>query len=92
MTILKFTKDEIEKLRNQIKDKKEELAILNDKSPSQLWEEELDIFMDAYEKWEEKRDIKYEKSMSQKKGSKKMQGKRRRNSKKGNNNSNENTD
>ena len=70
-----LTEEEIEKLRKQLADKKEELAILNSKTPAQLWDEELDSFMVAYDKWEAEHDADHDKLMSQKKGAKK--GKRR---------------
>lgn len=66
MSILKFTEDEVEKLRNQMEEKKKEIKILEDKSPSQIWEEELDSFMDAYDEWEKIQEMEYNERLSQK--------------------------
>lgn len=70
MTILKFSKDEIEKLRKQIEDKKDEAAVLEGKTPAMLWTEELDDFIEAYGKWEAEVDAEYDRLMLKKKGSK----------------------
>ena len=59
MTIIRFTKDEEEKLRQQIEEKKEEIGILEVKTASQIWEEELDIFMKEYEKWDDEQTNNY---------------------------------
>ena len=49
-----LTEEEIEKLRKQLENKEEEIAILEGKTPSQMWDEELDVFMEEYDKWETK--------------------------------------
>ena len=69
LTIIRFTKDEMEKLRKQIEEKKKEIATLEGKTPAQLWEEELDDFMDEYDKWEAVQDAEYSALMVKKKGS-----------------------
>ena len=71
MTIIRFSQDEVEKLRQQILDKKEEIETLEGKTATQLWEEELDDFIDVYDKWETEQDAEYEKLMFKKKGAKK---------------------
>lgn len=68
MTIIKFTKDEVEKLRKQIQEKKEEIEILEVKTSSQIWLTELDEFIDAYDKWEAEENEAYEDLMKKKKG------------------------
>lgn len=78
MSIIKFTKDEAEKLRKQIQDKKEEIETLEGKTPSQIWLEELDEFMEAYDKWEAEQTEEYQNLMHKKKGT----TKRRKSSKK----------
>jgi len=60
MTIVHFTTDEVEKLRKQIENKKQEIDILEAKMPTEIWNEELDQFMEAYDKWEEECDKAYE--------------------------------
>ena len=67
MTIIKFSKDEVEKLRKQIQDKKEEIDILEGKTPSQIWEEELEEFIDEYDKWESECDATYDELLIKKK-------------------------
>ena len=63
--------EEVEKLRKQLEDKEEEIAILEAKSPSQIWDEELDIFMEAYDEWETLLIEEYEARLRGKKVSKK---------------------
>lgn len=70
MTILKFSEDEVEKLRKLVKNKKEEIETLEAKSPSQLWDEELEDFMEAYDKWEKEVDEEYYNLLNKKKGTK----------------------
>lgn len=62
-----LTKEEIEKLQKLLDEKKEEIGILEGKSPSDMWTEELDIFMDAYDEWEKADDEKYNKLLHTKK-------------------------
>lgn len=69
--LFNLTEEEVEKLRKQLEDKEEEIAILEAKTPSQMWDEELDIFMDAYDKWETQIIEEYEARLKGKKGSKK---------------------
>lgn len=77
-SILKFSKDHVEKLRKDIADKKEEIGTLKGKTPIQLWDEELDIFMDDYEKWKTECEEEYKNLLREKKGSKKLTGKKSR--------------
>ena len=60
MTILKFSTDEVEKLRKQIEGKEEDMATLESKTPPQMWLEELDDFMEEYDKWEAETDADYD--------------------------------
>lgn len=71
MTILKFSVDEVNKLKKMIEDKKEEIEILEGKTPPQLWSEELDVFMNEYTKWEAECDARYDARMLGKKGTRK---------------------
>ncbi|MEM0354173.1 MAG: DNA gyrase subunit A [Thermoplasmata archaeon] len=66
MTILKFSQEEVEKLRKMVGDKIEQIGILNEKTPEQLWEEELDEFMEAYDKWEMDQEKNYRELMVRK--------------------------
>lgn len=75
MAILKFSEEEVQDLRNQIKDKKEEIATLEAKTPDQIWEEELDDFMQDYEKWDQYCTDEYNKLMESKKTTKKRKTK-----------------
>lgn len=57
--LFNLTVEEVDKIKKQLEDKKEEIAILEGKSPSEMWIEELDQFMEAYEIWEENIDNEY---------------------------------
>lgn len=50
--IVRLTKDEIKKLKKEIQDREDEIKTLDDKSPSDIWNEELDELLETYEKWE----------------------------------------
>ena len=63
-----LTDEEVEKLRKQLEDKKTEIAILKKKSPSDLWEEELEEFIEAYDKWDADNNAEYHASMNKRKG------------------------
>lgn len=71
MSIIKFTKDEVDKLRKMIEEKKAEIETLEGETPSQIWLGELDKFLDAYTKWEADEDTAYNNLMNKKKGGKK---------------------
>lgn len=60
MSIIRFSKDEIKKLEKQIEDKEEELAILEGKTPSQIWEDELEEFIKEYDEWENTINLAYQ--------------------------------
>ena len=62
--IMKFTEDEVEKLRKKIKEKKKEIATLEAKTPTQIWDEELEDFIQAYDKWEACEDAEYDSLMA----------------------------
>lgn len=68
MAIAKLCIDEVKKLREQLKNKKEEIETLDGKTPSQIWREELEEFMDAYDEWEKECDEAYNNLMSSRKG------------------------
>lgn len=67
MTIIRFSKDEVDKLKKQIENKKTEMETLESKSPSQIWEEELEEFMEAYDKWEATADAAFDELLIKKK-------------------------
>ncbi|BCS83056.1 DNA topoisomerase 2 [Cotonvirus japonicus] len=68
--LFNLTLEEVEKLKQLLADKKKELAILEAKSPQDLWEEELDKFIVAYDKWEKENNEAYDELFNRKKGAK----------------------
>nr|AEX62907.1 DNA topoisomerase 2 [Moumouvirus Monve] len=58
--LFNLTLEEVEKLKKQLADKKEEIATLEAKTPKDIWIEELDLFIEAYDKWEAETDADYE--------------------------------
>lgn len=64
-----LTEEDLENLRKQLENKQEQIETLESKSPSQLWTEELDEFMNAYDIWEAECDAAYDSQMSKKAGS-----------------------
>ena len=58
-----LTEEEVEKLRKQLKDKKQDIQILEGKTPNDLWSEELDAFMVEYEIWDDAANKAYEAEM-----------------------------
>ncbi|KAF6031210.1 TOP2A [Bugula neritina] len=52
MPLLNLTREKKEELLKQRDDKRQELDLLRSKTPSNLWEEDLDAFMAALEKYE----------------------------------------
>jgi DNA topoisomerase-2 len=54
MSILKFSQDELQKLRRQVEEYCEKIARLEAKTIEEMWMEELDQFMEAYRAWEER--------------------------------------
>ena len=60
ISVYKLTKEEVEKLKKEVADKKLDIKTLEGKSPTQLWEAELDDFIAAYDKWEAETDAEYE--------------------------------
>ncbi|PFH54688.1 hypothetical protein AMATHDRAFT_83127, partial [Amanita thiersii Skay4041] len=50
MAIWSLTKEKIEKLRQQAKDKEVELLILLEKSPKEMWNKDLDEFLEGWER------------------------------------------
>jgi DNA topoisomerase-2 len=67
MYLFALTKEKIEELIRQYNELKEIINILKAKTPEQLWEEELDIFMVEYDKWELAETEEYEASKCKKK-------------------------
>uniref|UniRef100_A0A6C0LTG7 DNA topoisomerase (ATP-hydrolyzing) n=1 Tax=viral metagenome TaxID=1070528 RepID=A0A6C0LTG7_9ZZZZ len=64
-----LTEEELEKLKKHLKDKKNDILILEEKTVTQMWDEELDVFIEEYDKWEKEVDEKYFDLISKKKGS-----------------------
>uniref|UniRef100_A0A6G6ACA9 DNA topoisomerase 2 n=1 Tax=Borely moumouvirus TaxID=2712067 RepID=A0A6G6ACA9_9VIRU len=58
--LFNLTLEEVEKLKQLLADKKEEIASLEAKTPKDIWIEELDLFIEAYNKWEAETDADYE--------------------------------
>ncbi len=52
MTIMKFSKDEVQKLKLQISNKNVEIGVLESKSAADIWTAELDVLVDLYNKWD----------------------------------------
>jgi len=50
--LFSLTKEEVDKLRKMLKDKKENIQTLEAKTPPEIWNEELDAFMKEYNIWE----------------------------------------
>ena len=65
--LYKLTTEEVNKLKEELEKKKLDIKTLQGKSPAQLWSEELDEFMVAYDKWEEASDAAYNASLQGKK-------------------------
>jgi len=51
MAIWSLTKERIEKLRQQASDKEKELLVLLEKTPKDMWNLDLDLFLKAWEVW-----------------------------------------
>lgn len=66
--IFQQTEEEIERLRDEYNKRKEQRDTLKKKTPKDLWSEEVDEFMEAYDKWEKDVDERYEDLMRRKKG------------------------
>ena len=64
ISVYKLTKDEVEKLRQDVADKKTDIRTLEAKTPTELWKAELDEFMVAYNEWEVETDAEYEKLLN----------------------------
>lgn len=79
ITVGKLCTDEVKKLRELIKNKKEDIQTLESKSPSDIWDEELEEFMEAYEKWESECNIEFNNLISQKKNTSVSKKKRKNN-------------
>lgn len=59
--------EEVENLRAKLSNKEEEIGLLEAKTPSEIWEEELDEFIEAYNKWDEETNQEYNKLLNGKK-------------------------
>ena len=62
-----LTEEDVEALRKRLQDKEKELATLKTKSPKDLWNEELDDFMETYKVWDQEVTEKYAKELTMKK-------------------------
>merc|ERR1711968_362194 len=51
MGLFALTKEKIDELNEEYKNKKEELEALENKTVKEMWEEELDEFLTEYNKW-----------------------------------------
>lgn len=58
--IRSLTHEEIEKLRQERQDLQEQLDDLSGKAPKDIWIQELEEFMSAYDKWEEEVNAEYQ--------------------------------
>jgi len=61
--LFSLTTEEIDRLRQLLMNKEEDIQTLEGKTPNDIWNEELEIFMKAYDKWEKISDAEYEKEM-----------------------------
>jgi len=68
--LFSLTEEKIKKLQKELECKKKEICILEQKTAQEIWEEEIDLFLEEYTIWEEKEDKKY-KSLQEKKIKKK---------------------
>ena len=75
--IWSLTKEKVEKLKKELANKKQDIKTLKGKTPSDLWTEEIDVFMEAFDVWEAEGDAEYEELLAGKKKTraKKSQGK-----------------
>ena len=62
-----LTTEEVDKLKQQLAERKEEIATLEGKMPTDLWTEELEEFMIAYDQWEKACDEAYQDLLAGKK-------------------------
>jgi DNA topoisomerase-2 len=76
MSWRKLTREEVEKLRQEVADKKKDIKELDGKSPEQLYTEDLDDFVVAYDAWEDEADKEY-KSLLNEEGEKKSKKKKK---------------
>lgn len=65
--IVNFTQEEIDKLQGMIDDRKAEYATLKEKSPAEIWSEELDYLEEEYNEWDRIQTEEYEQSLLEKK-------------------------
>lgn len=66
-----LTEDEIKKLQEELNNKKADIENLENKSPKDIWLEEIDSFLEEYDKWEEDVDTKYQSELRKNKSMKK---------------------
>jgi DNA topoisomerase-2 len=73
--LFSLTTEEVERLRQMLLNKEEDIQTLESKTPNDMWSEELETFMKAYNKWEKISDEEYAKEMvdNSKKTAKKKQ-------------------
>lgn len=63
MGLFELTTEQVEKLRQALLNKEEDIQALEAKSTNEMWDEELTTFMKAYDKWEKASIAEYEKEM-----------------------------
>jgi DNA topoisomerase-2 len=61
--IVNFTTDQIAKLENEIRELKNKIKILKGKTTHDLWSEDLDEFIQTYDKWDNFMTAKYQKDL-----------------------------
>uniref|UniRef100_A0A6C0CBD7 DNA topoisomerase (ATP-hydrolyzing) n=1 Tax=viral metagenome TaxID=1070528 RepID=A0A6C0CBD7_9ZZZZ len=76
--LFSLTTEEVERLRQMLENKEEDIQTLEGKTTNEMWSEELETFMKAYDKWEKIADEEYAKEMvdNSKKTAKKRQTKK----------------
>jgi DNA topoisomerase-2 len=73
----KLTREEVEKLRRDVADKKKDIRELEGKSPEQLYTIDLDDFVQAYDIWEAEADEEYQLLLNDEGGEKKSKKKKK---------------
>ena len=63
MSIIRFSKEELNKLEKMVADKKKEIKLLKSKTPSDIWLEELDELERGYIEWDKKITLAHKKAL-----------------------------
>lgn len=61
-----LTEEEVERMKKLLREKRQEIATLKEKSPTDLWLEDLDEFIVAYDKWDQESNAEYIESLNKK--------------------------